>query len=177
MLKRFKILTIAAGFVFAAAMGAGAADVAKMGLVDYQRVLDNSSAGQAAEANMAKKHDEMKAELKRMEKEVVDLKEKLEREAAVMSKDARDEKEREFRMKVNDLQFMEKKYVKDLQDQERETIGKIQKEINEVVKEMGKQGGYTLILEKRECGAIYYPDSMDLTDKVIETYNKKSPGK
>ncbi len=175
MLKHFKILTIAAGFVFAASMGVGAADVAKIGLVDYQRVLDNSSAGKAAEAHMAKKHEEMKAELQKMEKEVVDLKDKLEREALVMNKETRDEKEREFRMKVNDLQFMEKKYVGDLKEQERESIGKIQKEIGEVVKEMGKQGGYFLILEKRECGAIYYPDSMDLTDKVIETYNKKSP--
>ncbi len=174
MSERLKFVLFAVCFVFAASTGANAADVAKIGVVDYQRVLENSSAGKAAEAQMSTKHDAMQAELKTMEKEVMGLKEKLEREALVMGKETRDEKEREFRMKVNDLQFMEKKYVGDLKEKERELIGKIQKEVTELVKEMGKKGGYLMILERRECGAVYFPDSIDLTDEVIEAYNKKA---
>jgi outer membrane protein len=174
MSKRLKIIFLAACLVAGSVFAAYAENKTKIGIVDYQRVLESSSAGKAAEALISKRHEEMQAELKEMEKEVVELKDKLEREALVMNKETRDESEREFRIKVNDLKSKEKKYVADLKEKERELIGKIQKEVNEIVKGLGAKKGYQLILERRECGAIYFPDSIDLTDQIIEAYNKKT---
>ena len=174
MPKRLNIVFFTTVFVLIAFVGICAAQTAKIGVVDYQRVLDSSSAGKTAEAAVAKEHEKMQVKLKDMEKEVMELKEKLEREALVMSKETREEQEREFRIKVNDLKTTEKKFVSDLKQKERELIAKIQEEVNKVVEELGKKDGYLLILERRECGAVYFPDSIDLTDKVIDTYNKKA---
>jgi outer membrane protein len=91
-----------------------------------------------------------------------------------MSKETREDQEREFRIKVNDLKTTEKKFVSDLKQKERALIGEIQEEVNKVVKEIGKKEGFLIILERRECGAVYFTDSIDLTDKVIDAYNKKT---
>ena len=165
----FSIFFVLCNFVYL-----HAANVAKIGLVDFQKVLDNSNAGKAAQAEINKKGTQMEAEIKRMGQEVETLKDKLEREALVMSREARDEKERELRIKVSDLRALQNKHMQTFKEAERNLIQKIQKEVMDLVKEIGSKEGYQLILEKRETGAVYFLDSMDITDQVIKAYNKKS---
>ena len=50
----------------------------------------------------------------------------------------------------------------------------MQKAVFEIVQEIGKKEGYLLIIEKSNAGVIYNPESIDITDKVITAYNKKS---
>ncbi len=151
-----------------------AADASKIGLVDFQKVLDTSNAGKAAQAEMNKKGETMEAEIKKLGTEVETLKENLEREALVMSREAREEKERELRIKITDLRALQNKHVQTFKETERDLIQKIQKEVVDLVKEIGAKEGYQLILEKRESGAVYYLNAMDITDKIIDAYNKKS---
>ena len=47
----------------------------------------------------------------------------------------------------------------------------LQKEVVELVQEIGKKEGYTLIVEKRTGGVVYAQPSTDITDSVIEAYN------
>ena len=45
----------------------------------------------------------------------------------------------------------------------------------ELVQDIGKKEGYTLIVEKRTGGVVYAPLSIDITDAVIQIYNTQSP--
>jgi outer membrane protein len=36
---------------------------------------------------------------------------------------------------------------------------------------MGKKEGFLLIIEKREAGVMYSPNTIDLTDQLIQKYN------
>jgi outer membrane protein len=47
-------------------------------------------------------------------------------------------------------------------------------EISKTVSTIGKEEGYTLILERMQGGIIYIPDDLDLTEKVIERFNQAS---
>jgi len=47
----------------------------------------------------------------------------------------------------------------------------MQKEVVNLVSEMGKSGGYLLIIERRTGGVLYFPKSVDVTDKLIQKYN------
>jgi outer membrane protein len=109
--------TIKKAFVLAVVMfvfgfSAYAADMTKIGVLDLQRILTSSTHGKNAQAEINKKGEELTADLKGKEKDLEELKSKLEREALVMSPEMRDEKEREFRIKLGDLQSLEKKYKK-----------------------------------------------------------------
>ncbi|MCU0614149.1 MAG: OmpH family outer membrane protein [Desulfobacterales bacterium] len=174
MKEYLKIVLFSMVFVLGAFLNLQAADAAKIGLVDFQKVLDNSTTGKAAQAEINKKGQAMEAEIRKMGEEAEALKNNLEREALVMSREAKEEKERELRAKVTDLRTVQNKHMQTFREAERELVQKIQKEVMDLVKEIGAKEGYQLILERRESGAIYFLDSMDITNQVIEAYNKRT---
>jgi outer membrane protein len=161
-------------FILFAFVNLQAADASKIGLVDFQKILDNSTAGKAAQAEINKKGEAMESEIRKMGEDVELLKNNLEREALVMSREAREEKERELRMKISDFRDLQARHVQTFKESERELVQKIQVEVMDLLKEIGAKGNYQLILERRESGALYFLDSMDLTDQIIEAYNKKT---
>ena len=163
------ILTIAAFFLMT---GTGlSADVAKIGVVEFQRLFDNSDAGKDIKAEITAKGKQMEAELKEKGTEIEELKKKLEREAMVMSKEMREDKEREFRIKVNDIKTLQKKYEVELQGIQKKLMGGLQSETLEIIDEIGKSGGYLMIMDKR--GVLYSPSTIDITDEVIKQYNQR----
>ena len=149
------------------------ADVAKIGIIDFQRILETSSAGKKAQAQISKQGKKMEADLKGKGAEIDEIKKKLEREALVMSKEMRDEREREIRIKINDFKTLQKRYMTDFKMQEQRLVNRIQKDLFEIVEEIGKKEGYLLVLEKREGGVLYSPNTNDITDKLIQMYNTK----
>jgi outer membrane protein len=65
--------------------------------------------------------------------------------------------------------------MEDFKALENRIISRIQKEVVELVQEIGKKEGYTLIVEKRTGGVVYAPTSIDITDAVIQIYNTQTP--
>ena len=148
-----------------------AADVAKIGVIDLQKILGTSTAGKSIQAELKKEKDKMEADLKKKGAEIENIRKRLERESMVMGKEMREEKERESRIKINDFKSLQKKFRSDLQKLEGNLINRLKTDIDEIVKEIGKKEGYLLIINK--FGVIYSPDSIDVTDKVIGRLNKK----
>ena len=155
-------------FLFNQAFGA---DVAKIGIVDFQRILDTSSAGKSARAEITKQGKQMEAELKKKGAEIEERRKKFDQEALVMKKDIRDQKERELRISINDIKVLQKKYMDDFKKFENRWVGRIQDEVIDIIEEVGKSEGYLLIVEKRGGGILYAPTTIDMTDKVIRKYN------
>ena len=149
------------------------ADVAKIGVIDFQRILETSSAGKSADAEIKKQGKKMEIELRQKQTELQALNDKLEREALVMSKEMREDKQREFRIKVNDLKLLEKKYNKEMKMLNRKLGKRMQDEVFELVAEFGKKEGFLLIVEKMAGGVVYSPQTIDITDQVIQIYNEK----
>ena len=169
-LKSMGVLLVAA-FTFSMGM-ASAADVAKIGILDFQRILETSEVGKAAQAEINREGLKMEKDLEAKGKEIEELEKKLEREAMVMSKEMQEEKKREIRIKINDIKGLQRKYMEASQRLEARIVGRIQKEVFELVREMGKSGGYLMILEKRAGGVIYSPSTIDVTDELIKIYNE-----
>jgi outer membrane protein len=147
------------------------AEVAKIGIIDFQRVIDTSNPGKRSAVEIKSQGKKMEETLKEKEAEVQGLKKSLEQKALVMSQEARDEKERQLRIKANDFQSLRKRYLDTLKELNLKLSNKIKKDVFGIVEEMGKEGGYLLILERRVGGVVYAPHAIDMTDKVIEAYN------
>ena len=150
-----------------------AADLTKIAVVDIQNIVSLSSYGKQAQAEINKKGEELMADLKNKEKELTDLKEELERKGLAMSPEKRDEKEREFRIKLGDIKVVKGKYEKELSQLNMKLVSRIQKDVFDLVQDIGKKEEYLLIIEKREAGVMYSPDSIDITDQIIKAYNEK----
>ena len=148
-----------------------AADVAKIGVINFQRILEASSAGKYAQAEINKRGKKMESDLKKKEAEIEVIKKRLEREALVMSKEMREEKEREIRININDFKILQKKYVGEFKAFENRLVNLIQQEVLGLVRKMGKSGGYLFIVEQRTGEVLYYPKSVDATDEIIKKFN------
>ena len=148
-----------------------AADVAKIGTIEFQRILDVSSAGKEAHTQLNKQAKEMEADLKKKGAEIEENRKQFEREALVMNKETKDAKERELRIKINDFKQLQQKYTGVARKLQFNLVGEIRKDIDALVQKLGKKEGYLLILERKEAGVVYLPSTVDITDKVIKLYN------
>jgi len=160
--------------VMGLAVGSQAAEV-KVGIIDFQEVVEKSQPGQKIEAELKKEGERMEGELTKDKDELTALKEKLEREAMVMSREAREEKEIEFRVKARNLQEKEKRYRTEFVGKQRQEVDKLRTVVLEIAQELGKKEGLTLVLSK--VGVLYHDASVDLTDKVVQLLNQRMAGK
>lgn len=150
-----------------------AADIAKIGVVDFQRVLLESQPGKVVQETIQSRGRQMEADLRAKGSELEKMTEQLNRDAMVMSRDKREEAQREVEIKRYDFQSLQKKYQSEIRDLENQMIEKLKTEIFEVAQDIGQKEGYLLIIE---LGAvIYFPETIDITDKVIAAYNKAHP--
>ncbi len=170
-MRMCKMIFVATVICFCLLASSYGADVAKIGIVDFQRILKTSSAGKKATAEINKRGKKIEADLQKRGEEIEATKNKLERESLVMSREMREEKEREIRININDFKTLQKKYVAEFKEQEKRLVARIQEELLEIISEMGKKEGFLLILEKREAGVMYSPNTIDITDRLIQKYN------
>jgi outer membrane protein len=63
---------------------------------------------------------------------------------------------------------MERDYQEELQRKDRELTESLLRKLEAIVKKMGEDGKYTLILEKSQGGIIYISNTLDLTDELIK---------
>jgi outer membrane protein len=159
--------------VMAWSLPVSAADAVKIGVVDFQKVLTQSESGKTVEATMQKRGKEMESGLRDLGAQIEQLNDQLNKEAMVLTKEKRDEKQRELEIKKYDFQNMQKKYQSEFRDLEAKYIDKLKKEIFELAKEIGQKEGYLLVIE--QSAVLYYPETIDLTSKLVEAYNKKYP--
>ena len=151
---------------------AAAADV-KIAVVNLQTVLETSVAGKAAQDQLKSQRDKLEGDLKQKGNELQELEKRLQRDSMVMSKETREDKEREFRIKASDFQALQKKYRSDLQDLERQLMGDLQKDISTLVSEISKKEGYQLVISN--IGVLYSQPSIDITTRLVQELNAAKP--
>jgi outer membrane protein len=130
------------------------ADPVKIGVVDLQKILETSNSGKAAQNELKVQRDKMQVDMKQRGNEIQEIESRMQREAMVMSKETREEKEREHRIKVSDFQALQRKYQSDL------------------VGDIAKKDGYLLVISN--IGVIYALSSTDITERLIQELNAKS---
>lgn len=145
------------------------ADVAKIGVVDVQKVLLTSSVGKMVKAQMNKKFREIQSVLNEKKEEIQNLRENFEREALVMSNEKKEEREREIRIKINDIKELQQKYENDMKLLNEKAVKRVRTDILQLVNEIGKKEGFLLIISDEVV--LYSPTSIDISDQVIQAYN------
>lgn len=175
-MKRLMLLLVALLVLFAVP-AAMAADAMKIGYVDLQKALNMSAAGKAAKEKMKAKFKDYDADVQKKQEELKKLKDDLEKQAMLLSAEARAAKERDYQQKVKDYQRLTKDIQEELQQTDADFTRKILEEIFKVVQQIGKQEGYTLVLEKTESSILYASDGIDMTDRVIQAFDRQGAGK
>lgn len=177
MFKRFgfSVAVIAALVLLASGMvlPQAASAQGKIAVVDTQRAINDTSAGKRAQVQLKSQHEKLKRSLQRLEAQVRKLRAELENTAMLLKPEAKLRKEQEFNRKAKEFRDRARDAEQELMQAKRSLFQPVITRMAGLVKEMGKAGNYTLIVDSRT--AIYYPKSVDITSQVIAAYNKKYP--
>ncbi len=166
-------MAIAAAVLIAPVLVFGqTAQPTKLGYIDLQRVMLESEKGKEAKKGLMEEADKLKKSLDQRQDEIQKLKDSLERQAATITPEARADKEKQYQTKLKDYQRLAGDYETDLRQKDAETSQRILKELEEIVRKLGDNDKYTLILERTQAGILFGSSSIDITDRVIALYNE-----
>lgn len=163
-----KKLVLALALVFIASTAFAAGGVA---FIDLQKALNLSDAGVKAKAEIGQQVKKYEAKVAAEQEALKEMKKELDKQAVLLSDDARGKKEREFQQRAKEFQRFTKDIQEELQQKDADFTKKIIDEILKTARKIGKDKGYTVILEKSESSIIYGDSTVDLTDDVIKAYN------
>jgi len=141
----------------------------KLAYVDVQRALNECDAGKRAKSEFQSRIQSLDAKLQRQQSEVQALKDELEKKGMLMQPEQRQNLQDQYIKKAKDLDRNLKDARDDLQRQDSEVTGKILHDLGVVIRSLGEQNGYTMVMEK---GSILWgAPNLDITDQVIRAYN------
>lgn len=150
------------------------ADVAKIGVVDFQRILKESKAGKYVAKELRKKQEERTRDLNKRREEIVELQKYVESIELTGDKDDREKKRLELNLKLESFADTDKMYNAALKEINTKHTLRIRNESEKVIEKIGKKGGYLLIVKKSDI--LYSPSSTDITTMVINQYDKQYGG-
>jgi outer membrane protein len=144
----------------------------KIGFINLQEIIQNSSAGKKAAEEFKKIFEKKQDTIKTMEADVKKLKDELEKQGAVMTPSARSDKESTYQRKLRDYQLFVDDTNKELQKRDQEYSQKMIPDILKAVRAIGEREKFTLIMDFSTTPLPYHDKAADITKKVIEEYNK-----
>jgi outer membrane protein len=167
-----------ATLALAAALGAPAAALAqapKLGYVDLQRAINETDEGKAARATLKKDFEEKQKQLDGRRDDFEKAQQEFEKQAVVMSDQAKRDKAGELERKARELAALFQQLQADLSKREGEAMRGIIDRMAVIVREIAEADGFTMVFERNDAGLIYAPASLDLTNELIRKYNAKHP--
>ncbi|MGQ9800965.1 MAG: OmpH family outer membrane protein [Candidatus Saccharicenans sp.] len=143
----------------------------QVAIVNSQKAFDQSQEGQKAVAILKEKEDQLKAELKKMDEELRNLKDRLAAQKLTLSPEAQSQLQREIDRKEAERQKYEQENTRLFEQFKNQLIKKIREEMLAVIDELIKERGYQLVFDLSTSGLIYYRPELDITDEVIKRYD------
>lgn len=168
-----KILTVTVLFMFALASTVwGEVKINfKLGYVDIQKALNICESGKAAAAELNKELEGAKKKYEDQGKSLMQEKESLERQGPLLEEEVARNKVRELESKYRDWERYRKDVENDIRQQHNELVDRISKELIEITDQIGKEGAYSLIVERSLVP--YIDPTLDITEEVIKRHNAK----
>jgi outer membrane protein len=176
----YKRIGIALLLVLFAASSAWAAEF-KIGVINMKLVMEQSEAAKEAAANLEKRFDSKEKELRTKEAELQQLMKEIEAQNMILSQDAKQTKQIEFRRKYEDFMRLREAVQREVQEERMAQLKPVLDVLGEVVEGYGKKNNFSIIFDRLGVGVLYADQAMDITDEIIAELNKawraKKPGK
>jgi outer membrane protein len=149
----------------------------KTGFVSIGEVVAKSEAGKKAEAQFKQLVEKDRAAIQEREKELQKLKDELEKQRPLLREDVLKTREADYQKKFRDYQLLVKDSNEELQAKQQEIMKNLIPEIMKIVTAIGQKEKYTMIVDLSIIPMAYHASENELTQRVIEEFNKAQTGK
>ena len=145
----------------------------KIGFVDIQQAILSTAQGKAAVEEFNRKQREAQAKVQPMIDRLTSMEEDLKAKKFVLSDDALFDKQLEMTELRNKIENEVKEVQGQLQIDERRLMKPLLDKMKETVDALGKEKGFTLIIQRGAPQFLYVREALDITDDVVKQYNAK----
>jgi outer membrane protein len=186
------VLSLASGFALASAhpMSAAAqtspapaapapAGPAKVAVIEFQATVSSTNEFQRDYADLQKKYEPKRTQLKTMADEIDGLEKQLQSSAATLSEADRATKAKTIDEKKKQAQRFAEDAQTDLTGEMNDVYNKVASKVFDVLSAYAKQQGFTLVIDATENQqqaplVLYHADNTDISKVVVDAYNLKS---
>jgi len=159
------------GIVLFGFLGSALAADLKIAYVDIQKAVNESNAGKDAKKAITKEVEKFQRLIGDKQKELQTMKESLEKQAPMLTPDARATREKEYQNKLREFQRWGEDTQNEINQKRMEMERNISIGLLKVIQKVGADEGYTFILEKNETVVLFASKTIDITDRVIKAYD------
>jgi outer membrane protein len=155
-----------------------AADETKLGAVDFRKVAQESEAGKKAASTLKEMNEKYQAQLNERAKDLEKLRKAFVDKMKDLPPAKRVAKEKELQKKFQEYREFGQKAEQEMAKKDKEVSDKIGEALEKVIKEYGKNNGYTVIVQKE--GFIYSDgkhEVKDLTDEIQKLFDAEGKKK
>ena len=150
---------------------ASAAQGIKIGFVDVQRAVQEVEEGKQARARLKSELEQKRANLDQKRASLEKLKADYDKQAPVLSEDAKRKKQEELQKAFIEAQNQAGEMQEELQGKEQEAMASISKRLVQVVADVSDKESFTFVLDK--AALLYAPAASDVTNEVVRRYNER----
>jgi len=151
----------------------------RLGVVDFQQALngvdEGKSAKEALKVEFEKKQKDLSSREVKLEKAQKELEELNKQAQSGLLKPEAMEKGRKlessFRKDLEEYTLLRKQTQEEMGGKEAKATQDIIRRLKDVMKDLGREGGFAMVLEANESGLVYAAQHTDLTEKLIQKFN------
>ncbi len=154
------------------AMFNASAQAEGIAFVDIKKIMQESEAGKQSTQEVVAHVDRKRAEIKAKEDELEKLQDDLSKQKSVLTEAAFRERELDYQQKLREY----RRFVEDANEEirilEQRVTQALIPDIQKVIEEVAKRDGYTAIFDVGTMGLLYSSEKKDITNKVVESYDR-----
>jgi len=182
-MKRSLILafTLASGFALSAAAqtpaaAAAPAGPAKIAVIAFQAAVGQTNEFQRNFADLQKKYEPKRADLKTLNDEIETLTKQLQAQGDKLSEQERASRAKTIDDKTKQLKRSAEDAQNDFQGEMQEMYNGVASKVYDVLSAYAQQQGFTLVLDvsQQQNPVLYANESTNITKPVLDAYNVKS---
>ena len=174
------ILTLASGFALSAAAQAPAATAtpgpAKIAVIAFQVAVAQTNEGQRNFADLQKKYDPKRQQLKTLSDDIDNLTKQLQAQAATLTPAEQQSKATAIDNKKKQLDRDSQDASNDFQQEMQDVYNALASKVYDVMQAYAELHGYTLVLDvsQQQNPVLYASTSTNITKDIVDAYNQKS---
>jgi outer membrane protein len=178
-MKNFFQWILLSGVVFSVNWGCASVGVSNptefpVGVVDPQRILLETDKGQQLSDILGAFMKDRQALVELEQKELRKLENELMAQSTILSQQARERKEEQFRQKMAGYQQKVADLNREVQEKQRELQNEFRGEVQKVVSKIASRRGLGLVVEQGvNSGTLYYRPDLDISTDIIQALNQE----
>lgn len=143
----------------------------KVAVVDYRGALMASDAAQAYTQQLKKEFAAKEEEIRKLGEEAQRLRERMQKDAAILSETEAADLKTQFEAKVQDFEYLKRKYQSQISKRQEAFLRESEPRLQKALKSLIDANDYDLVLPRQSV--VHVKPTLDITPELIKALNSQ----